>query len=451
MMKFISTDEGIYMKRTVFSILTFLVSSAIVIAQGNQCPVMEQAAVSEARAWCTDLSLGLACYGNSNLTADILSDATFGVAGDRIALTDITQITSMIDTNRYGVALIHTSGYSPNSWIQQDVTLAILGDVTISNTGNENINLVTLDGEIVGDQGANIRSGPTTDYRVLTSLFAGDIVKITGRTQDDSFYRVQLPSGQTGWVASGAIADDVSDLPIVTVDDPAPEPIYAPYTSFSLTTATEDAGCIDAWESGVLLQSPENESVRIVVNDIEIVLTGTIFLQADEITTYFYVLEGEIIYEDESIVEGYQLVISEDDRTIAPYDSMRFAPLPTQILPRYTYIGIELATIITPAPTVDRSPIADVLVDDPCVITTGEGGANLRSGPGSEFPIRGVFAFRETANPISRVIGSNGLLWYELAQNVWVTSQVVVTGGDCLSVPQAQRLPVPIPTATPEN
>ena len=151
MMKFISTDEGIYMKRTVFSILTFLVSSAMVIAQSNQCPVMEQAAVSEARAWCTDLSLGLACYGNSNLTADILSDATFGVAGDRIALTDITQITSMIDTNRYGVALIHTSGYSPNSWIQQDVTLAILGDVTISNTGNENINLVTLDGEIVGD------------------------------------------------------------------------------------------------------------------------------------------------------------------------------------------------------------------------------------------------------------------------------------------------------------
>ncbi len=162
-------------------------------------------------------------------------------------------------------------------------------------------------------------------------------------------------------------------------------------------------------------------------------------------------LEGDITYEDETIVEGYQLIVSEENSTIDPYDSTRFAPLPTQILPRYTYIGIELNTIITPAPTVDRSPIADVLVDDPCVITTGEGGANLRSGPGSEFPIRGVLAFRETANPISRVIGSDVLLWYELAQNVWVTSQVVVTGGDCLSVPQAQRIPVPIPTATPES
>lgn len=444
-------NEGIFMKRFVVTLFTLIITTAMAIAQENQCPILQQAAISEARAWCSELELGQACYGNSSINADLLSDAQFTAVGDTVALTETTQFISATDENRYGVGLIRTSGYSPDSWVAQDVSLAILGDVTIANTGNENVNLVTIAGEIIGDQGANIRSGPTTDYRVLTSLFAGDSVKITGRFRDDSFYRVQLPSGETGWVASGAIDVDVSELPFVAVDDVAPEYIYAPYTSFSLLTASDDADCTDAWESGVLLQSPQDIPVRIVVNDSQAIVSGTIFLQADDTTTYFYVLEGELSYEDEAIIEGYQLLVSESDSTIEPYDSTRFAPLPTQILPRYTYIGIELATIITPAPTIDRSPIADVLVADPCVITTGQGGANFRSGPGSEFPIRGVLAFRETANPISRVIGSDGLLWYELAQNIWVTSQVVVTGGDCLSVPQAQRIPVPLPTATSEN
>lgn len=439
------------MKQFFLTIFTLVLSTAIISAQDNQCVVDQQAGVSEARVWCTDLAIGQACYGNSPLSADMLSDAPFNVSGDIVPLTALTQITSSVDENRYGVSLIYTVGYSPDNWLAQDVSVAILGDVTIANTGNETVNLVTVDAEIVSEQGANIRTGPTTEYRILTSLFAGDTVKLTGRFRDDTFYRLQLPSGLTGWLASSAVDADVSELPVVAVDDTAPETIYAPFTSFSLQTATNNPACASAWESGVLVQSPLDTAVRIAINDIDVVLSGTVFVQADELSTSFYALEGHLSYGDEIIEEGYQLLITDVDSVISPYDISRLAPLPTEILPRYTYIGIELATIITPAPSDNRSPIADVLVDAQCVLTTGDGGANLRSGPGSEFPIRGVLGFRETANPVGRIIGSDGLLWYELAQNIWVTSQVVVTGGDCLSVPQSQRIPVPIPTTTSEN
>jgi len=438
------------MKRLVLTLVVFMLSTAI-IAQENLCPTFERAAVAESLAWCADLENGQACYGNSGITADMLSDATFNLVGDRVALTEISQITGVTGDNRYGISLISTTGYAPDNWIAQDVGLAILGNVVIANTGNDGINIETAIGEIVGSVGANIRSGPTTDYRIITSLFIGDLVKLTGRFRNDTYYRVQLPDGETGWIVSGAVDADVSNLAIVDLEDTPPEHIYAPYTSFSLQTGIDDAACADSWESGVLLQSPEDSPVRILVNDIPVTITGTVFLQAEPSRTLFHVVEGQLSYQDEVVEEGYTLAVFETDFSVSPYDITELAPLPTEILPRYTYIGIELSTIVTPAPEIDRSPIADVLVDDPCVITTGLDGANLRAGPGSEFIIRDVLAYRETVHPIGRATGSDGLVWYELAQNLWVSSQVVVTGGDCFSVADSTRIPVPLPSSTPEN
>ena len=431
--------------------LFILLISASVIAQENLCPTFERAAVAESAAWCSDLSSGQACYGNSGVTAEILSEAIFSTPGDRVTLTDLTRIQSITGDNRYGVSLIQTSGYSPDSWQAQDVNLAILGDVSISNTGNEGINVQVVDARVIGEQGANIRSGPGTEFRLITPLFEDEPIKLTGRSADSMFYRVQLASGETGWIASGAIDANVSDLPVVAVDDTPPAQLYAPFTSFSLETAIDDAACSEAWQSGVLLQSPQDSPVRILVNDIALIVSGTVFLQAEDTRNLVHVIEGTIEYQAEIIQEGYTLAVFDADFSLSVYDIAEFAPLPTEILPRYTYIGIDLTSIITPAPTIDRSPIIDVLVDDPCVITTGQGGANLRAGPGGNFRIRGVLAFRETVNPISRTTGSDGAVWFELAQNVWVSNAVVVTGGDCVSLPQAQRIPVPLPTATPEN
>lgn len=447
----IANMENHLMRKYAFGLILIYLIAGISIAQENQCPTIQRAAVSEARVWCTDIEEGAVCYGNSSVSADLISDDTFSTVGDTAALTDVTQITTSTENNQHGIALIDTTGYSDNSWQAIPLTVAILGDVTIANTGNENVNTATITAEIIGAQGANVRTGPTTDYRVLTALFEGDLIKLIGRFRDDSYYRVQLPSGEIAWVSASAIDADVSDLPIVEVDDPQPQRIYAPYTAFSLTTGTDDAACTEVWESGVLVQSVLNEQVRLQVNDIEILFSGTIFVQADEASTIFYNIEGEISYSDELVESGYQLTITEDNINVAAYEFSTLAPLPMEILPRYTYIGIDLSTLITPAPEIDQSPIADVLVEEPCVITTGETGANLRAGPSSDFPIQGVLAFRETVNPIARAQGSGGLIWWELAQNIWVSNQVVVTGGDCLAVPQSERIPVLLPTPTPEN
>ncbi len=68
------------MKRFATTIFTLLIITAIVMAQDNQCPVVQQAAVSEAGIWCADFDLGQACYGNSSVSAETLSDAQCSAA-----------------------------------------------------------------------------------------------------------------------------------------------------------------------------------------------------------------------------------------------------------------------------------------------------------------------------------------------------------------------------------
>lgn len=431
----------------IFSMLLF---SVTIFAQNDECSAVEYGALAESRVSCADLEEGQACYGSSSLSADLLSDdLSFESSGDRVALDAITIISSSRDDG-YGVAMIHTIGYGIDSWQSLDVALVLLGDVSIANTGNENINVAVLTAPIVGSQGANVRSGSSIEYRLITTLFEGDIIKVTGRLADDTYYRVQLPSGETGWIAAGAVEEDVSHLPVVDVNSPALEILYAPYTSFSLETATTDAQCVESWESGLLIQSPEDSEIRLQINQRSLLLSGTAFVQSRaSVDIRVFVIEGSVQFEDTMTEAGFWLRLPLDGSAVAiePYEFSRVAYLPTEILPRYIYIGLELSTIITPAPSEDRSPIADTLVTEHCVLTTGESGANLRAGPSSEFPIRGVLAFRETANPIGKSTGSGGRIWWELAQNLWVNGSVVVTGGDCFAVPQSQRIPI-LPTTT---
>ncbi|MDQ7026522.1 MAG: SH3 domain-containing protein [Anaerolineae bacterium] len=450
------------MRRFWIVAIVLLWSAVAVIAQ--ECPTLEQAAVGETRAWCAGIASGEVCYGNSIVSAELASFApdnmSFSAPSDTLALTDVTSLSTAIGDSLYGVALMQTIGYPVDSWQPQEITLVLLGDVILNNTAQEGVTVATNTTTITAAEGANVRTGTTTEFRVLTALFQGDIVKITGRLDDGSWLRVQLPDGRTGWIIATAVDDNLSQLPVVDVDSPQPELLYAPYTSFSLQTATVDNRCGQAWESGILLQSPQDTPVRLLVNNRFLLISGTIFLQAPLDTAFdIFVIDGFAVLDDIQVEEGYQAIIStEIDDTgnvlpaiISSYDFARMAHLPTEILPRYTYIGIDLSTIITPAPTIDRSPIIDTLATDSCVLTTGASGANLRSGPGSEFPIRGVLAFRETAHPIGRITGSDGGIWWELAQNIWISASVVVTGGDCAAVPQSQRVPNPPPPATPEN
>jgi len=66
--------------------------------------------------------------------------------------------------------------------------------------------------------GLRMRSGPGTDYEVLTFLAEGQEVNVLGRDETGEWLKISLDSGEEGWVAAEFVDVDVSveTLPIVS-------------------------------------------------------------------------------------------------------------------------------------------------------------------------------------------------------------------------------------------
>jgi uncharacterized protein YraI len=78
----------------------------------------------------------------------------------------------------------------------------------------------------VATASVNVRSGPSTSYRVVDTLFPGEVVAITGRS--NGFCRVDKP-GANGWVSCGYLSQTGLDRGPEYI----PYPVYpAPSVSF---------------------------------------------------------------------------------------------------------------------------------------------------------------------------------------------------------------------------
>lgn len=77
------------------------------------------------------------------------------------------------------------------------------------------------------------------------------------------------------------------------------------------------------------------------------------------------------------------------------------------------------------------------LVDDTkiCLVASDEG-ANLRTGPSTDYRQRGVLAANERALVIGQARGMDGFVWWQLENEAWLNSDVVEEAGRCMDVPQ---------------
>ncbi len=449
----------------IFLLLLFSLST---LAQPGDCPTLEQAAFAESRVWCRELETGQVCYGNPGVSLIGQGDnvPVFAAPGDTIAAAEIGTLNTQIGENQYGVVLALLAAYPLNSWQTGEITVAAYGETQITNLARYNADVPMQDIEITQVDAVNIRNAPGVNNAVVASVYRGDVVKATGRLSDDTWVRLQLPNGDTGWLSSSAFDASLRGLPVVTVNDAAPAPFELPLTLFSLLTGVGDARCENAPDSGLLLQTPNiTTEYRFVINGVEIFLAGTAFLQAQpEMGLVIYLLEGTarvLALNTEWIVRpGFQVTtpLINTENSLVPaappivptrYAYERLFMLPLSLLPRSTYIDFDLAAIIRPAPTDGNSPLGGVLVTDPCVLTVGVDGVNLRTGAGTDFALRGTMNFRQSARVIARTIGTDGNPWWQLAPGVWISSVVSVTGGDCAAVPVVEA-PL-LPTPTPES
>jgi hypothetical protein len=83
-----------------------------------------------------------------------------------------------------------------------------------------------------------------------------------------------------------------------------------------------------------------------------------------------------------------------------------------------------------------RDSFVMTLVDETvtCMVNTLTG-ANLRSGPGTTFERAGVMPIIDMQPVLGQAGDSDGMTWWQLADDSWVRSDLVAEAGDCEAVP----------------
>lgn len=122
---------------------------------------------------------------------------------------------------------------------------------------------------ITTTQRANLRTGPGTNFNVVTIVPAGTTMSLDGRTDDGTWVRGITSGGQIGWISSGVVGLSIGQLrtlPIIGVNNPftlsAPAQ-SAPQTSVT-TSATGGTGSTVAATARVNMRSGPGTGFRRV-------------------------------------------------------------------------------------------------------------------------------------------------------------------------------------------
>lgn len=413
----------------------------------DTCRAFVQETVELTRESCGATGLNMICYGHPALEWEPRAGeaSAFASAGDQVSLALLQSLTGRpfdVTAGTWGMALLRLRTDLPDQALQ----MLVFGDVTLQNLSDAAADFLSLAVVVSEPTGANLRERPAADAPLVRALYSGDTLTAIGRLADGSWLR--LPDG---WVAADLIRSrfDLNLLPVFEADTPAPEVLLAPMQTFRFRTGFEDAPCLGAPDSGILLQTPPGATNGfVVVNGAPLDFLGTLFLQTtNEGRTVLSVLEGSAFYDGgrtleagERLTYGYQ---GDDVQYGAPedYNFVRSRYLPLQLLEREIELTFSLGGLLFPF-TPGTGFLTTIAPDARCTVAWSVD-VNLRTGPGTDYPIRRGVAAGFYSYPDARAQGTDGRVWWRLAEAVWVAVDNTAGAGACDRVPLIDAPPLP--------
>jgi hypothetical protein len=424
------------MQKIGLFVLLALIAIAPALSQDADCLSPIQAAVENALNVCTELEVNQVCYGSETVEVEPRPNIrlVFADPGDRVDLAAVESLTSYpLDAhdNTWGIAVLNVRGNFPDTGF----SMVAFGEATVQNESAAPSDFSIVSVTISHPQGANVRETPSPDAPLVESLRPGETVVAVGRLIDYSWVRLR-----NGWVAGDLIRSDMdlSLLHVVAPDDVLVDDFYGPMQAFRFQTVVDDAPCSGASDSGVLVQAA-NDTALLMVNGQSIGFTGTLWLQTTEDhETVLNILEGTANYTEALWNAGDSILFSQQDDTLVfesqtDYPYTRARNLPLTLLPREIELPFSLGGVITPFEP-GTGFLDTIPVDGACTVAWSSD-VNLRDGPGREYPIRqGVFG-GYYALPDARAQGTDGALWWRLAEGTWVAADNTAAAGACGTLP----------------
>jgi hypothetical protein len=309
------------MRKTLFAlsatVLAWLLSVALVIAQAN-CSDLVLQALEAVDVNCSTAGRNEACYGYDQVEASFLVDVEdefFSQVSNVSPIADIETIRTAplnTETGVWGVAVMNIQADLPNTIPGQSVTFILLGDVEVENAVAPEDAFVPSDGlEVTVNipTGANVRSGPGTNFNVVGGLQDGQTVMADGLSEDGEWLRVAYRE-RPAWLSMTVIDSgnaDLSALPTLSAE------LNTPMQAFYLRTGIGQPECGEAPDDILLVQGPENININITVNGANIqlgssgafriiMIDGLPFLE-------IIVFDGHFDVDGQTITQGQHSVI----------------------------------------------------------------------------------------------------------------------------------------------
>lgn len=367
--------------KIIVTVIVLLACFTTVVAQIGQCPPLVTQALQTVQDVCADTGRNQACYGSTQLQAEFqpgFTNVSFSKPGELINVDGLRSLqSSPADPTSavWGIAMMRLQANLPDTLPGQTVTLLVMGGTQVENAVQGDPDAPTL--KFNASEDTILRAAPTADGQLIGAIVADDPATALGKSPDGLWLRVELTDRdqRLGWIpiqAAGKL--DVTKLPVI---DPNAPP-FSPMQAFYLRPQFSGVQCSDA-PNGVLVQSPDDVKVQITVNEVQIQLGSTIFLQLEP--------DGAMIVNDvEGDVQvqagGITVDVPSGYRTRVPLDAeQRPTGTPSQAEPLDAAALAALPVAILPE---QISPPAPIWVIGQSLCVNNLNGAWLRGAPSSQ-------------------------------------------------------------------
>lgn len=254
--------------------------------QPLDCPTLVRRALEAVDQLCDGLERNSACYGSARVGAAFAAavDLAFSQPADRVSIGQLRSLqTFPLDEEQglWGVALMNVQANLPGTLPGQAVKFLLYGDVSVQNAGQEQAPANVCQVTVSAASNLNLRSGPGTDYNVVTVARAGSDLDVIGRSEDGTWLYAGL-KGNAGWVFAELVMPQCDVMADVAVRDPDQEAGYGPMQAFYFTTGIGEPACAEAPPSSLVIQSPQGYVVKLNVNGVDVSVGSTVSLTAPE-------------------------------------------------------------------------------------------------------------------------------------------------------------------------
>ena len=425
-------------------------------AQDDACPMLQDEALANILARCADQESGTLCLGHPTVTLvprpGIETAEPFSRPGDTVAIESMDWLSVSAEAKTWGVARAVFPAYPGDGLGTRQTALLAIGNVALFFPEPPPPPATFVDVEVSAAQGAYLRELPSTEARAIAPLAVSSELRAIARSEDRQWLFSYVAPEMRGWISAQVVTSPAAELPEMAIGS-ASAPLWLPWQIFDFRSGIDDAPCAGAPDSGILLQAPKSGSpTHFMINDVRLMLSGTAWLQA-QISggMRLHALDGaaRVSVRDSAVnlsggrYTALPLALDEDGAMMpagppaepAAYDYNSLAGLPLDLLLYEARVGLDVYTIASPIPEGGGSPLASLSPEDDCRISAGQAGANIRSRPDPEAPVIAVMAYRESAQPVARRLGTDQLPWWKLGEGIWIRVDATVSGGNCNNIP----------------